>query len=65
MVRSYRTISLQAPLTLAEMIPLDLLAKAKARFYHRVDAMKNEGRTVLDSEIKELRTRAHGHALRV
>lgn len=34
MVRGYKTISFQAALTLAGMIPLDLLAKAEARVYH-------------------------------
>lgn len=35
MMRGYRTISLQAALTLAGVIPLALLAKAEARVYHR------------------------------
>lgn len=64
MVRGYRTISFQAALTLAGMTPLDLLVKAEASVSHRVDAMGNEGRRLLDSKIKELRTPAQGRALR-
>lgn len=37
------------------MILLDLLAKAEARVYHREDAIKNEGHTVLNPEIEDLK----------
>lgn len=64
MIRGYRTISFRAALTLAGMTPLDLLAKAEADVYQLVEALRNEGRTLPDSEIRELRVQAQGQARR-
>lgn len=51
-------------MVLVEMISLDPFIKAEARVYYRVDEMKNTGQTLLNTDIKDLRERAHGSALR-
>lgn len=50
-------------MTLAGMILLDLLGKAEARVYYRVDVMKNGGQMLLNIDIKDLRARDYGSTL--